>query len=248
MAIGLIIIGDEILSGRRHDRHLSNLQSLLSARGLQMNWVQILADDMVLLVNTFKRTLASNDIVFCTGGIGATPDDLTRAAVAKAQGVELALHPQGQELLEHFAKTNKFEITDEHRQLVTFPLGAGIYTEPKTGVPGFSVKQHFFMPGFPELAQPMMKWILDNHYYDLHNADYIEKALMVYDVTEGRLTSVMDQLIQSYPQLKLFILPMKKEGRLLVELGLKGEAKWVDEGMAVLCGYLLNNQLTFSEL
>src|SRR3954471_23049885 len=95
MAIGLIIIGDEILSGRRVDQHFPKVVQLLAARGLQLTWAEILADDPARITATLKRTFASDDIVFCCGGIGATPDDHTRLAAADALGLPLVLHPQG---------------------------------------------------------------------------------------------------------------------------------------------------------
>ena len=95
MAIGLIIIGDEILSGRRVDQHFPKVVQMLAARGLQLAWAEILADDPARITATLKRTFAGDDIVFCCGGIGATPDDHTRLAAADALGLPLVLHEQG---------------------------------------------------------------------------------------------------------------------------------------------------------
>ena len=97
--IGLIVIGDEILSGRRSDKHMPYLLGLLKERGLQLSWAEYIADDPQRIISTFKRTFASSDIVFVTGGIGSTPDDHTRQCAAKALGVELALHPEAKELI-----------------------------------------------------------------------------------------------------------------------------------------------------
>ncbi len=238
MAIGLIIIGDEILSGRRQDRHLNNLQQLLAVRGLQISWVRILADDMTLLVDTFKQTLASNDIVFCTGGIGATPDDLTREAVAQALGVSVKVHPKGKALLEEFARINSFTITEEHWQLITFPEGSDVFVEPQRKVPGFFVKQHYFMPGFPELAKPMMEWVLDNHYAHLCNKNYAENALLLLDVSEGQLNQTMQTLVARYPSVKLFSLPMHKDGRRMIEMGFKGEQTLIQQAQQDLLNVL----------
>ena len=100
MAIGLIIIGDEILSGRRVDQHFSKVVQLLAARGMKLDWAEILGDEPPRIVATLKRTFASGDIVFCCGGIGATPDDHTRQAVADALGLPLVLHEQGKRNIE----------------------------------------------------------------------------------------------------------------------------------------------------
>src|SRR5690606_21249813 len=82
--VGLIIVGDEILSGRRQDKHFAKIVQLLTERGLQLSWANIVGDDTEALVDTYRRSFASGDIVFSCGGIGATPDDKTRQAAAAA--------------------------------------------------------------------------------------------------------------------------------------------------------------------
>jgi molybdopterin-biosynthesis enzyme MoeA-like protein len=91
---GAIIIGDEILSGKRQDKHFARIAELLGQRGLRLSWVEYLGDDRERLTATFKRTMAAGDVVFSCGGIGNTPDDHTRQAVAAALGVGLELHPE----------------------------------------------------------------------------------------------------------------------------------------------------------
>lgn len=93
MSIGVIIIGDEILSGRRQDKHLAKIIELLAARGMTLDWAEYVGDDPARITATLARSLASGDIVFSTGGIGATPDDHTRQCAAAALGVPLELHP-----------------------------------------------------------------------------------------------------------------------------------------------------------
>lgn len=232
MAIGLIIIGDEILSGRRSDRHLANLTELLKSRGLQLSWVQILADEMPLLVETFKRTLASGDLVFCTGGIGSTPDDLTRDAVAQALGVSTHVQPDGKKVLLDYANRHGMTLSEEHWRLVSFPQGAKIFLDPVTQLPGFYINDHYFMPGFPEMAQPMMQWVLDNHFAELVDPSYIEQAIIVFDVFESQLAEIMSELVAQFPQTKLFSLPMRVDNRSFVELGVKGPQLQVNNAMS----------------
>ncbi|MGE4336357.1 MAG: competence/damage-inducible protein A, partial [Pigmentiphaga sp.] len=101
---GLIIVGDEILSGRRQDQHFAKVVQVLAARGLALSWCWIVGDDFDDLIATYRRSLASGDIVFSCGGIGATPDDKTRQAMAAALEAPVALHPQARELItEHAA-------------------------------------------------------------------------------------------------------------------------------------------------
>ena len=96
MQFGAIIIGDEIMSGKRQDKHMAQVISTLGERGLELGWCQYLADDPALITQTLRRTLATADVVFSFGGIGATPDDHTRQCAAEAAGVELCLHPDAE--------------------------------------------------------------------------------------------------------------------------------------------------------
>lgn len=99
MHFGAIIIGDEILSGRRTDRHLSKLIELLGARGLALAYAHYVGDDPQRITELLRQAFASGDVVFSFGGIGATPDDHTRQCAARALGVEMALHPQAVALI-----------------------------------------------------------------------------------------------------------------------------------------------------
>ncbi|HEV7392933.1 MAG TPA: molybdopterin-binding protein, partial [Burkholderiales bacterium] len=96
MNFGAIIIGDEILSGKRQDKHMAKVIEILGERGLQLAWCHYLADEPELITSTLRRTFASTDVVFSFGGIGATPDDHTRQCAAQAAGVDLKLHPDAE--------------------------------------------------------------------------------------------------------------------------------------------------------
>src|SRR5687768_15133013 len=97
--IGVLIVGDEILSGKRTDKHLPKVIELLAARGLQLAWADYVGDAPARITATLQRAFASGAVVFSCGGIGATPDDHTRQCAALALGVELALHPEAEALI-----------------------------------------------------------------------------------------------------------------------------------------------------
>lgn len=144
---GLIVIGDEILSGRRADKHLTQVIALLAARGLQLAWAETIGDDPRRITATLRRAFDSGDAVFSTGGIGATPDDHTRQCAAAALGVPLALHPQARRLilqrLESVARAEGVPWEPEradnlHRlNMGVFPQGAEIIPNPYNQIPGF---------------------------------------------------------------------------------------------------------------
>ncbi len=232
---GAVIIGDEILSGKRQDKHFARIAELLAVRGLQLSWVDYLGDDRARLAATFRRTLAAGDVVFSCGGIGNTPDDHTRQAVAAALGVELELHPQGYaELQARFAGET---ISEQRKLLVTFPAGVDILPNPFNRIPGFMVRDHYFTPGFPQMAHPMIEWALDTFYRDLFQPvdARIEKALLLTgpNAYESALLDLMERIVAAYPDLRLFSLPsLIGQERRHLELGVEGTPERVEWAMA----------------
>ena len=166
MNFGLIIIGDEILSGKRQDKHLSKVIELLAARGLALAWARYVGDDRRLITQALHDAFASGDAVFSCGGIGATPDDHTRQCAAAALGVPLELHPQAKRLItermQEQAKEKGVPFDAEapdniHRlNMGVFPAGAQIIANPYNKIPGFTVGEVHFVPGFPVMAHPMI--------------------------------------------------------------------------------------------
>lgn len=236
MAIGALIIGDEILSGRRRDKHFAKVIELLAARGMALDWAQYLGDDRQRLTGVLAASFAAGDTVFSFGGIGATPDDHTRQAAAAALGVGLVLHPEAErEIRARYGE----QTTPQRLLLGEFPAGSTIIPNPYNRIPGFSIRGHWFLPGFPEMAWPMLEWILDTQLVHLHHAQaYAEQAIIVYDVPESALLELMNRITRDYPQLKLFSLPSFGGAavRRHIELGVRGEPQAVERAMAEIRG------------
>ena len=245
---GVIIIGDEILSGRRQDKHLSKAIELLGERGLALSWARYEGDDPQRITAAVREALASDEVVFSFGGIGATPDDHTRGCAATAWGRELALHPDAeplilarcQEMAEQEGKPFEPQSADTLRRLQMghFPLGATIIPNPYNRIPGFSLDGRVhFLPGFPVMAWPMMAWVLDTLHADLHGRDRItEQAVIVFDVPESLLTPLMIDIEHRFAPVKVFSLPSVDHplfGR-HIELGVKGSGDLVTQAYAAL--------------
>ncbi len=246
MAFGIIIIGDEILSGRRSDKHLAKIIELLGERGLSLGWAEYIGDDPERITATFRRSLASADIVFSCGGIGATPDDHTRQCAADAVGAPLQLHPDAKRLIQQRiiemaeddpVKADLDSAENLHRlKMGEFPAGAHIIPNAYNKIPGFSLHgahggAHYFVPGFPVMAAPMMAWALDTYHADLfHSVPHLEKAVIVYDGIESELTPLMVAIEAEFAGVKVFSLPSVAEGgkRRQIELGVKGEPQQVE--------------------
>ena len=237
MAVGALIIGDEILSGKRADGHFARVRETLATRGLAPAWVRYVGDDRPLLTATLRETLASGDIVFSFGGIGATPDDHTRQAAAAALGRKLVRHPDAIREIEARFGAQAYP----HRVLMgEFPEGATILPNPVNRVPGFRIDlergAHHFLPGFPEMAWPMMEWVLATLYPDLRvGVPQGERAIVVFDAGESQLLPLMDAVVADYPELRLFSLPhMLPDGGRRIELGVKGDTTRIDSALAQL--------------
>ena len=246
-SFGLIIIGDEILSGKRADKHLPKVIELLAARGLQLDYAEYVGDSPDRITEALKRAFASGDIVFSTGGIGATPDDHTRQCAARALGVPLALHRQAEALIRERMQDTAREqgIVYEpdrpdniHRlNMGVFPVGAEIIPNPYNKIAGFSVGTVHFVPGFPVMAWPMLAWVLDNQYKSLHQAAaWVEKSVIVFGAMEAALTPLMEDIERDFAGAKVFSLPSvdhPEYGR-HIELGVKGAPGLVESAYAAL--------------
>jgi molybdopterin-biosynthesis enzyme MoeA-like protein len=255
---GLIIIGDEILSGKRADKHLPKVIELLKARGLWLDYAEYVGDDSARITVALKRAFTSGNVVFSTGGIGATPDDHTRQCAAHALGVELQLHPQAKTLIEQRMQDLALEqgraydpaqVDNLHRlNMGVFPQSAQIIPNPYNKIPGFSCGQVHFVPGFPVMAWPMIEWVLDTRYSALFTTDaWIERSVIVFGAMEATLTPLMEAIEQDHAGVKVFSLPSvdhPQYGR-HIELGVKGPPALVEVAYAALMTGLMPFELKF---
>jgi molybdopterin-biosynthesis enzyme MoeA-like protein len=228
-SFGIYIIGDEILSGKRQDAHLSFVTQALKSRGLQLAWANYLGDIPEQITNSLKASMVRGDIVFSFGGIGATPDDFTRQCAADAAGLPIERHTDAVAEIE--AEYGK-EAYPKRVLMSDFPQGATLIPNPVNRVSGFSINQHYFVPGFPQMSHPMVEWVLDTNYSHLfHKQDYIEESIIVMEAGESNLIDLMNRILAKYPDLKLFSLP-KLDSKRTTELGVKGAAKLVELAMS----------------
>jgi molybdopterin-biosynthesis enzyme MoeA-like protein len=219
-AIGALIIGSEILTGKRQDKHLAHVIERLASRGLTLAWAHYLGDDRERLAALLAGTFARGDIVFSFGGIGATPDDHTRQAAAAALGVPLVRHPEAVAAIEERFGAEAYP----NRVLMAeFPQGATIVPNPVNKVAAFSIRDHHFFPGFPQMAWPMLDWVLATHYPDLRREPDVERALVVLDAGESQLLALMNENVARFPRVTLFSLPsFVADGSRRLELGVRG--------------------------
>jgi molybdopterin-biosynthesis enzyme MoeA-like protein len=229
-----LIIGDEILVGKREDKHLSFLIAALAKRGLRLSSAQYLGDNPERLTAALRRSFASGDVVFSFGGIGATPDDHTRQCAAAALNLHLRLHPEAErEIRGRFGG----DITPQRLQMGEFPAGAEIIPNPVNRIPGFSLRDHHFVPGFPQMAWPMVEWVLDTKYRERFDSQkWKEESILVFEAGESQLIPAMKAVETAFRDIKVFSLPsMGADGsRIHVELGVRGAPAQVEPAMEEL--------------
>ena len=251
-SFGLIIIGDEILSGKRADKHLPKVIELLGARGLSLGWADCVGDSPARITAALTRAFVSGDAVFSCGGIGATPDDHTRQCAARALGTDLVLHPEAEALIrermQDIAREQGTQYEPDrpdniHRlNMGVFPVGAQIIPNPYNKIAGFSCAGPgggavHFVPGFPVMAWPMIEWVLDTQYPHRFRAGaWIEQSVIVFGAMEAALTPLMEAIEREHPGVKVFSLPSvdhPQYGR-HIELGVKGDPASVAQAWPAL--------------
>lgn len=233
----LIIIGDEILHGTRADKHFAFFKALLERHGLKLGQVQYLPDDRDLLVKQFRRSFSDGLPTFVTGGIGSTPDDHTRQAAAEALGLPVERHVAAVPFIEETTLERGDSLdSPSHKQrllMADFPAGADLVPNPYNKIAGFSIREHYFFPGFPVMAHPMAEWVLDTYYADrFHQTESAQRSVWLFGVPESHVAPIMRDVEQKYTGIRSFSLPSvgwkSKSGEKIpphIEFGIKAEGE-----------------------
>jgi len=244
--IRLLIIGDEILSAKRQDRHLAQSAFLLKPLGLKVGEVTILSDEPNRLTEFLTQSFATGDTVFCFGGIGATPDDRTRQCAAKALSLPLERHPEAVAEIE--AKFGD-QAYPQRIRMAEYPKGAAIIPNAYNRVPGFSIQNHYFMPGFPVMAKLMLEWILEHEKMGCIEDTTVEKSIRIMNGHEGDWIVFMERFEQEFPSLRLFSLPsIHADGTRSLELGVEGKKELAIKGISQLIQEAESRQCEWQEV
>jgi molybdopterin-biosynthesis enzyme MoeA-like protein len=236
--IHTLIIGDEILSGKRKDKHLSILINKLNDKNLSLNGASYIGDNEVDIIKIIKEN--KNNILFSFGGIGATPDDKTRHAAAKAHDLELHRHEEAKALIE---KQFGEEAYPNRILMADLPKHVKLIPNEINNIPGFSIDHHHFMPGFPEMAWPMIDWILKNYYGLLMAQKKIfDQSIWIDDRSESTLIGLMNKIEQKFQHINIYSLP-KMTPKKTIEFGIKGDENEVTKAMIFLKNFLDENKI-----
>lgn len=232
MAIGLLIVGTELLTGKRSDSHFAHMVETLAARSLTLGWCHYIGDDPDALTRELRFRMDGGDIVFCCGGIGATPDDHTRACAARAAGVALVRHPEAAAIVEERFGAEAYP---QRIHMAHLPEGCTLIPNPVNRIAGFSLGDCHFVPGFPQMAWPMIEWVLDHHYPRLQGREPPSESLITLPgVSEGQLMAIMQDFVARFPEVDLSCLPHMQGDYRETELGVRGALRDVDRAVAWL--------------
>jgi len=216
-SIGLLVVGNEILNGRRRDKHFDTALALSAEWNISLEYALFLPDTRAILVEQLRWSMAQPFPFFCCGGIGATPDDLTRQCAAEAGGVPIKRHKEAAAILqERFGD----QATDQRLRMIDFPKGASLVPNPFNGVPGFHIANGYFLPGFPEMAAPMMRLVLETAYEIGKNR--LRRELLLPGTREADLTDLLDEYAATHPEIALSSLPQFTETGTQVLLSTSG--------------------------
>ena len=151
----LLVIGDEILSGRTQDKNIAQVASWLGVQGIRLNEVRVVPDNTAAIVEAVNALRARNDYLFTTGGIGPTHDDITVDAVAEALGVEVVIHPEARAILERYYES-RGGLNDARLRMARVPDGAELIPNRMSGAPGIRIGNVFLMAGVPSITAGML--------------------------------------------------------------------------------------------
>ena len=154
----LVVIGDEILSGRTQDKNVAELATWLNIQGIRLAEVRIVPDEQERIVATVNELRAAHDYCFTTGGIGPTHDDITVDAIAAAFGVPVVVHPEARKMLEDYyrGRPGGMQLTESRLRMARVPEGAELIPNPTSGAPGIKMGNVYILAGVPHIAKSMM--------------------------------------------------------------------------------------------
>ncbi len=227
----MLVIGDEILSGRTRDANMHHLAGQLTEHGIDLKEVRIVSDDQPAIVAAVQALSAAYDTVFTSGGIGPTHDDITADAIAAAFDTPIDVREDARALLEaHYARTGS-ELNAARLRMARIPDGAALIENPVSTAPGFSLGNVHVMAGVPSVFQAMVASVLPT----LTGGDPLISRTLRIDRGEGDIAGPLGTLAEAHPTLSFGSYPFQKDGKFGANVVIRGtDPAQVDAAMAAL--------------
>lgn len=210
----IILIGNELLSGRTQDLNLAYIAERLASRGIRLSEARVIPDDRAVIIDVVNSLRACNTYVFTTGGIGPTHDDITADCIAEAFGVDLPIHPEAEARLLNYWATRNMTPNDARLRMARIPVGASLVDNPVSIAPGFRMDNVFAFAGVPRIMQAMF----DNVLPTLQEGLVIGSVTVACTLGEGTLAGPLADLQARYPRVDLGSYPGFSDGNVRVAL------------------------------
>jgi molybdenum cofactor synthesis domain-containing protein len=205
---GLVVIGDEILSGRTHDKNIAQVASWLQVQGIRLAEVRVVPDVMGKIIAAVNALRADNEYLFTTGGIGPTHDDITVDAVAEALGLEVEIHPTARAILERYY-ADKGGITEARLRMARVPAGAELIPNRMSGAPGIRIGNVFLMAGVPHITAGMLDALTGT----LEGGIPLKSETIGCWTAESEVADILRAAEQAHEQCQIGSYPFFREGR-----------------------------------
>src|ERR1044071_3532910 len=206
---GLLVIGDEILSGRTQDRNVSQIAVWLNLQGIRLSEVRVVPDDMARIAEGVNALRAAYDYLFTTGGIGPTHDDITVDAMAEAFGVPVVEHPAARKILEDYYRDRPGGLTEARLRMARVPEGAELIPNPTSGAPGVKMGNVYIMAGVPNIAASMLQALTGK----LEGGRPVVSITVGARAAESEVAQLLKDTEAAHPGVAIGSYPFFKDGR-----------------------------------
>ena len=212
---GMVVIGNEILSGRTQDKNINWVASRLSEQGISLAEVRIVPDIEAKIIDAVLTLNAEYDYVFTSGGIGPTHDDITTDSVAKALGAEVVLNEDARAiLLEHYGEEN---LTQARLKMARIPVGGVLIPNPVSAAPGFKLENVYVLAGVPRIMQAMLDHVLPT----LEGGQIMQSRTITCKLPESRIAEALGGIQDEFPHVDIGSYPNFREGNFGVSVVLR---------------------------
>ncbi|HET9810637.1 MAG TPA: molybdopterin-binding protein [Sphingomicrobium sp.] len=231
----LIVIGDEILSGRTDDRNIAQVASWLNKQGIRLVEARVVPDEQGAIVGAVNALRMKNDYVFTTGGIGPTHDDITVDSIAAAFAVPVIVHPEGRQILEDYYRDRPLGLTESRLRMARVPAGAEIIQNPTSGAPGVKMGNVYILAGVPNIAKAMLE-ALDGK---LEGGRPLVAVTVRAHAAESDVAELLKTVQDCHPGVTIGSYPFYREGNFGADFVIRSE----HEGLAEKCADALRKGL-----
>jgi len=204
----LVVIGDEILSGRTQDKNIAQIATWLNDQGIRLAEVRVVADDSAAIGDAVNALRIQHDYLFTTGGIGPTHDDITVDAIAAAFGVPVIVHPEARKILEDYYRERRVELTEARLRMARTPEGAELLANPNSGAPGIKMGNVYIMAGVPSITASMLEALTGK----LEGGRPMVSVTVGARAAESEVADLLRETEEAHPGVAIGSYPFFKEG------------------------------------